>query len=64
MKNTLANTKTFVKKHKTTILVTSAIIATAVVVRKLDDGVIDSLSDFIDAKGLTDEYLTSLVEEI
>lgn len=64
MKNTLATAKKFVKKHKTTILVTSAVVATAIVVRKLDNGVIDSLTDFIDDKGLTDEYINQLVEEI
>lgn len=62
MKNTLANTKSFVKKHKTAILVTSAIIVTTVVVRKLDDEAYSSLFEFVSDKGLVDEYINSFEE--
>jgi hypothetical protein len=56
-KKTLATTQNFVANHKTALTIIATATVTAVVARKVQVAGLQEAYEFIDAKGLKDEFL-------
>lgn len=56
-KKALFNTRNFVARHKTAIACTATAVATTVVVSKVIGGAVNSHDEFLEMKGLSDEYI-------
>jgi hypothetical protein len=55
-KKTLVTTKNFVVNHRLAIAVPATIIATALIIKKYNEGVTEEAIQFIDDMGLTSEF--------
>jgi hypothetical protein len=58
-KKTIARTKNFVTKHKTPITIVATAAATAVAMRNLKAGALKEAYEFIEANGLTHQFVES-----
>jgi hypothetical protein len=58
-KNALARTQKFVSDHRVALTIAATAVITTVVVNKTKDNMYASAKDFIESKGLLDEYYAS-----
>lgn len=63
VKNAAVSTKNFVVKHKTAIAVTAAVVTTTVVVAKLRDAQVELRNDFLEERGLADDFANWITTE-
>lgn len=64
VKKTASATKNFVVKHRTAIAVTVTAATTAVVMDKLRGAALHDHVEFLEEKGLKDEYLNWIAKDI
>lgn len=63
-KKAFARTQKFVVDHKVAIAVTATAATTVAVMVKLRGAALEDLHEFLDARGLSDEYINFLNEKV